>query len=185
MFKLLINRQPAMIGLNISKARVDLQTTPGQVNIETTPAMLDIQSPDPVLHIDQRQCFADKGMKSIDTFMTDWVAESRSDFISGLSRMVAQGDQLAAFKSCSIADVVNADAGQMPDFAVKCVPQQPPEISCEVYQVQFNNQAGEVHFEYIPARVEANSQPGQVETYLLQKPSLEINWVGENIDTRA
>ncbi|NLW90813.1 MAG: hypothetical protein GXY34_04360 [Syntrophomonadaceae bacterium] len=185
MLELRINRQPAMIGLNITKAQVDLQTTAGQVNMETTPAKLDIHSPAPVLHIDQRQCFADKGMKSIDRFMSDWVAEAHSDFVTGLSRTASEGDQLARFRSCSIADIVNSDSGQMPDFVLKSVPQQPPEIWCEVYPVQFNNQAGEVHFDYIPARVEANSQPGQVETYLLQKPFLEINWVGKNIDTRA
>jgi len=174
-----------MIGLNIIEARVDLQTTPGQVNIETTPARLDLHSPTPVLHIDQRQCFADKGLRNIDAFMANWVAEAQSDYMTGLSRVVSNGNQLAGFKNCSIADIVNSGSGQMPDFATKCVPQQPPDIYCEVYPVQFNNQAAKVNFEYIPARVESNSQPGQVETYLIQKPLLEISWVGKKLDTRA
>lgn len=185
MLELRINRQPAMIGVNITQARVDLQTTPGQMNIETIPARLDIHSPAPVLHIDQRQCFADKGMRNIELVLADWVAEARADFASGLSRIASEGDQLVDFKNCTIADIVYSTIGQMPEFNIKSVPQQPPEISCDVSPVQFNNQAGKVNFDYIPAKVEENSQPGRVETYLLQEPVLEINWVGQNIDTWA
>ena len=183
--KLRMDQQPALIGLDITKAKVQLQTTAGRVEIETNPAQLDIQSPDPQLHIDQSQCFADKGFKSISRFMTDWVAEARSDYMSGLARIVSKGNQLAKIKGASIADIAGSGVGELPRFNVQAIPKQPPVITCEVHPVQIDYQAAKVNTNYIPAIVESNNQPGRVETYLKQKPALKINWVGNNVDSIA
>jgi len=183
--ELRINRQPALIGLNITQAKVQLQTTPGRVEIETIPAQLDIQSPRPQLHIDQSQCFADKGFKSPERVTADQVSKAQADYMSGLDRIASEGDQLSKIKATSIADIAGSHSGQQYDFNVQCVPKQPPIINCEVYPVQFNNQAAKVNVNYIPANVELNYQPSQVETFLRQKATLEINWVGNNIDSRV
>jgi len=183
--ELRIDRQPALIGLNITKAQVQLQTDPGRVEIVTSPAQLDIQSPDPRLHIDQSQCFGDKGFKSISRFMNDWLAEVQSDYMSGLARIASEGDQLAKIRGSSIADIASSHFCQQRDFNLQMIPKQPPVITCEVYPVQIDYQAAEVNINYMPASVESNNQPGQVTTYLIQKPALDINWVGKNVDTRA
>jgi hypothetical protein len=174
-----------MIGLNITKAQVRLQTTPGRVEIDTSPAQLQIHSPSPQLHIDQSQCFADKGYKYPARFMADQVADAQSDYMAGLGRVASEGDQLAKIKGASVADIASSHFCQQKTFNMVSLPKQPPEINCEVYPVQLSYQPAQVNTNYIPAIVESNSQPGQVETYLLQKPSLEINWLGNNIDTGA
>lgn len=176
--ELRINRQPALIGLNIAKARLEFQTTPGQVDLETTPGQLDIKSSAPRLHIDQSQCFADKDSKSPAQFAAGQVAEAKSDYMAGLNRRVAEGDQLAQIIGPSIIDIIKSQFNQQKAFNLQCVSVKPPEISCEVYPVEINYQAAVIQNNYRPAYVEYNSQPGKVETYLIQKPFLEISWVG-------
>jgi len=185
MLRLNMHQQYAQIGLNITKARLQLQTTPGKPEIQTIPAQLDIRSPRPQLHIDQSECFADKGYKSPFRLGDDLAAEAWSDYSAGIARMASEGDQLADFKNNTIANVVSSHFCQPAEFNVQCVPKQPPIINCEVYPVQFNNQAAQVNINYVPANVESNYQPGVVETYLRQKATLEISWVGNNIDSRV
>ena len=186
MLQLQINQQYAQIGLNIQKPMLDLRTTKPQIELDIKEPRVQIHSPRPEIYIDQSQCFADAGKRSPLEFSWYYSDIARSDAAAGIDRIVSEGDMLAAIENgTTIADVAAMAVEENVDFNVTAIPKQPPKIDWNIQPVQIELERGSVDLKLHRGHIENNFQPGKINVYLAQKNFIEINWVGENLNTRA
>lgn len=183
--ELRITQQYARIGVNTTPVSMNFQSSRAKIESTTVPAQLEIESPRPVLHIDQSQCFADAGLKSPSCFTAERAAEGHQGIMEAIERISAKGDQLAKIKGASVADIALQRTTETHVYDVKAIPQQPPEIRCEVYPVKFDYQPAQIERTVTPASIDTAITPGRVDIYLLQQNHLEINWRGNNYDQTA
>ena len=174
MLRLNINQQYAQIGLNIKEPQIKLHSTLPRVEHQTTPAVLEIESPQPVLHIDQTQCFAESGLKNNAALREDLLSLAKSNILKDIAAIAGDGDQLARIKGPSIAEVI---AGRKkPDlaFTMVAMPQSRPQISFETYPPTVNYRPAVLDFNLNEGTVDSNLDWGKVDLYLQQKNSIKM-----------
>ncbi|WP_054693825.1 DUF6470 family protein [Syntrophomonas palmitatica] len=180
-----IHQQFAQIGLNIKEPRLNLRSTLPRIEIESKPAELSLVSPRPKIHIDQRQCFADAGLRSPETLTDYLVGQAWSDFYSALAQRSSEGDELARIKGSSLGDLAVSRTRNYKNFDAKAVPQQPPKISFETYPVQGEYQPGEINLRLLSGNVQSNLDWGKVEIYLRQKNFIRFEFAGNVVNLVA
>ncbi|PKM77592.1 MAG: hypothetical protein CVU90_07010 [Firmicutes bacterium HGW-Firmicutes-15] len=187
MIQLRIEQQYAMIGMDIRKPSINLHSTLPSIELQTSPAELEMESPRPRIHIDQRQCFADAGLKSPSVLSEDCVARARSQALEGIGRRVSEGNQLAKINGATVADVAGNSYifEDKVDFNCTAIPKQRPEISFDLQPVAVNFRRGEVQLQLRRGTVENNFEWGKVDIYLRQKNYVKMYCAEPNINASA
>ncbi len=179
--QLQMRSQMALIGLEISKPFLHLRITKPQINLEIKEPELHIRSLRPVLHIDQTQCFADAGKRTLSAFTAYYADRGWADALEGIARRAQEGDMLAQIhKGYTIEKLAAQNLGEIADFNVTAIPKQPPRVWFDTYPVQYEFNPGDVDTRLQRGRVEGYFQWGKVNIYLRQKNYLEINWVEDS-----
>lgn len=174
MLQLNINQQYAQIGINTKPPQIKLHSTLPRVEIQTTPANMEIQSPQPVLHIDQSQCFAEAGLKSTAALREDLVAQAKSDALEAIATMANDGDQLAKIVGSSIADVIANKWPKYRDSTMVSMPASRPQISFETSPINYSYNPAVVDLHLNRGVADSNLDWGKVELYMLQKNSIKM-----------
>lgn len=184
--QLQMRSQMALIGLEISKPFLHLRITKPQINLEIKEPELHIRSLHPVLHIDQTQCFADAGKRTLSAFTAYYADRGWADALEGIARRAQEGDLLAQIhKGYTIEDMAAQDLGKVDEFNVTAIPKQPPRIWVDTYPVEYEFIRGYVENRAQMGSVEGELQRGKVDVYLRQQNYLEINWVENKINMVA
>lgn len=175
------------IGIQTQNAKLELSNC-GKTDftINHTEPKLELHTTQAKVYIDQSRCFADEGLKGIKDLMDDMVSQAQAQAFQYIAKKAEEGDSYARIENGGkpILDAMKQDLYQTVDYNIGLMPTQGPEITVEPGEVETNLIRGEVNatFNYVP--IEGAYTPGKVSFDLLQKGSVEIEYVGKNIDTK-
>lgn len=180
-----INQQYARIGLNIKEPAIRLHSVQPELKMESSPGQLTMRSPRPKLHIDQRQCFADAGLRTPEMLRDYLLEQAQQDLLEGIGSIAANGDALAKINGPDIIDIIASKSDKKRDYNVTAIPKQPPQITFETFPVEVAFQPGVINYDFQRGRVDNNFEYGRVEVYLLQKNFVRFACPGKLLDATA
>jgi hypothetical protein len=158
------------IGLSISH-------TEPQIQMNSTPAKI---------YIDQTQCFADAGRKNNKDFAEEKSQMSAQNVMDYIGKMSSNGDRLAKIEQGGKRnlEIIHEEQYNTVDYNIGLIPQHRPEINAERGDVNIEVIKGKIDNQYEQIPLKMQCTPTQVNIYLLQKGSIDIEYVGKNIDTK-
>lgn len=183
-----ITQKYAKIGIQTTNANLDLKNC-GQTdfNMRHTDPKVQIHSTLPKIQIDQSACFADEGLKGIKDFMADVVQKGRQAAFNYIGKEAQEGDSYTQtqYGGRAILNAIKNDMYRTTDYNVAAMPQHRPDIRLQRGEVNINAIKGEINTSYNNIPVEGTYTPGGVNFYLLQKNSIDIEYIGKNVDTKV
>lgn len=178
----------AKIGLQTEKPIQKIEQPRATLTIEQPPADLHIETTPGKLTIDQTQARADVDLKSVFRRTEDAAQQGYQDWLAGLARISAQGDQLMMIENGGnpIADQAKEN-GESPiyEFNIGWIPSHG--------SVKINYQPANVNIDWKlnKPKIEATINkpiheytPGKASAYLAERNSLTIDFVGINVDQK-
>lgn len=182
-----INTTPGQIGIKTKWATLDLKQPKADMDVKTDMPKVQIKTTDPKIKIDQKQCFAEAGIKSPIECSRENSQIARSAAMQGIARRADEGNQLADIHLGGDPIVEQAAASGdifLREFVFGFIPKSRPKI--DVVE-------GKVDVKYIPGKVNLNvkvNKPilnvnhGKVDIYMKQWPDIKIEYFGESLDTK-
>lgn len=180
-----ITSQPAILAWDSKKAQLDQEGNGAlTLDIQMQKPQLSHQTRNPKITIDQTEPFAEAGLKGIRAFMDDSVSFAKQKWSEGVNRIVSDGNQWIDIHTGAdpIPDQAEYNAFGMfeKEFNFAMIPTSRPKIDV---------QRGEVNFDYNPGKVVNNTQvekikmnysPWQINRYMKQYHSVQINFEPSN-----
>jgi len=154
--------------------------------MKQTPARLEIKTEQPRVLIDQTQCFAEAGRKSLFELSLENTAISRQRILEAIGRLAQDGDLLMRIENGfdAIPTIAEQNAWPEIDYNLGLIPQSRPKIDV-MGSLEINFIPGKVEINVQPQKPEIKYTPGAVEIYLAQRASISIRYLGEKIDYQA
>ena len=181
-----VSQTPAQMGWDVQKASLS-QSGNGAwaLDIEAQKPMLEITSKKPQILIDQRQPFAEAGLKNIQAFMEDATALSRQIWIQGIARIVSDGNTWINIHTGvdPIPDQAIYNAYEMFDkeFNYGTIPTSRPRIELDEGRINYRFIKGEVINRSTPVKVQMDYQPWRINYYMKQYNSIQFNYIKSNV----
>lgn len=175
-----ITSKPALLGMETKNAKLTWKSELPVVELESKDVNLNMEVTLPKIRIDQSQCFSESGLKSIRELNAENAQRSVSDMYESIGRIVEQGNELTNFYSGGnvIADqgYNNAYTQFDKDYNMVTMPRSRPNITLERGKVSINPTKPEIIATPRLSKIDAEYQPGKVDIYLRQKPSINIEY---------
>lgn len=186
MIQVRIQSVQPQISIHKTPGRLELQAAHSRISMESEPAQLRIENSRVELSIDQSQCFADKGLRGLSSFLADCVQRGRQAALECAGRYASEGTELAAIeKGGRIENVVGRTMDEDFGFAMDTVPKQRPEVSWNVTGTSISHQPRESHTSASPPDLQISYQESQLKISLERAGSVEIDFVGGIFDASA
>ena len=181
--------------ITTTRALLDIQRTSGKLEIQQPKAgmELDIEHPQLEMHtehgqviIDQRQCFAEAGLKNVFELTRENRDLAQQKLMQGLERIVRQGNELASIHNNydPIPDQAQENAYSLDDVEVNIgtIPMSRPKIDFTGGKVDIRVKEGKVNLQVKVNKPVIHFTPGKIEVYLKQKNSINIEYVGHKLN---
>lgn len=177
----------ALIGIDSTRAKLSIEQPRAVFEMKQKLPKVDIKTELGHIIIDQRQCFNEAGLKDNTAFAEYVVQESRQAVLEGISRVSYEGDMMAAIetKINAVAEIAASNSIRMYDFNVDFIPKSRPKIDFTDGGLDIQLERGYVDLRVIPQKPVINYEPGKVDIYMRQYPSISFRYVGNNVDTRV
>lgn len=183
-----ITQTHPQIGIHTQNAKLELSNN-GETDytISHTEPKISLHTTQAKVFIDQTRCFADEGLKNLKDFMAEIVAKAKSQVFQYVAKKAQEGDSYASIENGgnAIIGAIKQDMYETVDYNIGLVPSQGPEISVQMGEVRSELVRGEVNTSYNNVPIEGSYTPGQVNFNLLQKGSINIEYVGNNVDAKV
>ncbi|MDK2919036.1 MAG: hypothetical protein PWQ37_1769 [Candidatus Petromonas sp.] len=183
-----INTSPALIGINTTPGKMEITQPKADINMNTEHPRIEIHSEQVRVQIDQYQCFAEAGLKNYLDLTKETVQLAKQAAMQGIERIVRQGNELAAIENGldPIPNQAEENAFELfkKEFNFDLIPKSRPKIDFKGGTVDIKVHEGKVNMDIKVNKPQINYTPGKVEIYLRQKNSIDIQYVGGNMDTK-
>lgn len=183
-----INHTWPLLGIQTQSAKLNLSNNfVSDFKISHTEPQLQIQSTKPKLHIDQTKAFGDEGLKSIQDLMDQFSQDGKQAVLNYIANKVEEGNRIGSIEygGNPIADMARESGLKQRDFTIGIMPEHPPEIQVEEGEVKFDLIRGKVNTEYNHVPIEMNYIPAEIKYYMIQNGDLNIEYRGNNVDTKV
>jgi len=177
LLRLSIRQTYASIGIETRKANLNMESPPGQLEVQSTPSSMRVHSSPGLLEVDSSKAWMALGKGNHLEWLNLISSQMHQEFLSNVSRIVEEGNQLAQFKKNTIADMMRNRTQE--ESSLKYL----GDASNSNVDLNYNPAKTEVEWDphkvdihYNPQKVQASYEPGKVEIYLKQKNSLNM-WV--------
>ncbi|KXG76336.1 DUF6470 family protein [Thermotalea metallivorans] len=184
-----ITTTPALIGIHTTKGSLEIQQPKADMELMIVHPKVEIHSQQIRVQIDQRQCFAEAGLKNILDMAIDTTAYAKQRVAEGIDRIVRQGNELASIhlNTNPIAD--QAEENSMVfgnhEFNFDIIPKSRPKIDFVGGNVDIQIIEGKVNSEVQVNRPMINYIRGNTEIYLRQKNSIHMEYMGNHLDVKG
>lgn len=175
----------AQLAIETRKAQMNMNSTQPKLNINKVDTRLEMESELPKVLIDQYQCFAEAGLKNNMDILLEAKQLAMQKAAEYTAKIVADGNRLAAIESGDnpIPDFAERDAFPEKEFGYGTIPTSRPKIDVKGH-LTIKPVHGKLEFNNEPGSLNVDVTPHEVNIYLKQKPSVEIEYLGEKVDTR-
>ncbi len=170
-----INHVPSQLEISCQRAAMEIQQELGQIELKRVP---------PAVKIDLKEAFGDLGMRKPDQAAQKATQDAWRTYYRGLARVVQEGDRLSRIERGGhpLIDILRENFNQQKELNVTAAPKARPKIEMVGGELYYHYHPGGVSIEVQPQPPEIRYHPGKVDIYLLQKPRLEIEVIGVNVD---
>lgn len=187
--RLVVESQPARIGMQTRNASVQRQTTLPKVELQTEQARVEVESTLPKIQIDQRQCFSESGLKGILELTAENAANSVSEMYASIGRIAEQGNALTEIQNGGnvIADQAyyNAYDQFLKDYNLVTMPKSRPKITLQEGAINLKVKGGTVSKNYVKGEIQTEYNPGKVEIYMLQERMFNLRFEKSQLDMKG
>ncbi len=180
-----INYTQGLVGLDINDPEVTVQQTKDNIQINQQQDRLEISAKPAELETSSYPSRADMGYLNISDRKDTIVSEGQQTALQAIAKYANEGDQLADFQNFDISDLArqNSRPGrQQLELGYK----RGPEHTYTPGQLEINHQEIPVQVTTERAgqanKIGVNLQRGNVNSYLLQEPDLEITAPGVRLN---
>ncbi len=181
-----ITSQFALIGIQTTLGKMEIQQPKAEMHFNTEHAKVEIHSEQIQVQIDQTIPFAEAGLKSPMDESRDLAAFSRQQAMEAIAHISRQGDELGAIenKTNPVPDqaIENAFERIQVETNIDLIPKTRPKIDFIGGNVDIQVKEGNPNL-----RIEVNKpivhiEKNKVEAYLRQRNSIQIEYVGKELD---
>jgi len=184
-----IHQNYGRIGLQTQNAQLSIQQPKAQITMHQELPKLQIERTPLELHIDQQDCWNEVGLKNMDALIRDNAQDGKQVALEGIGRRAEEGTRLMSIENGGnpIIEMVKEVNNPPPrPVNIAFLPQSRPKIDFTGGGVHFSLKEGRVDWEVIPQKpIIEVSQYQSVEVYMLQQPSISIEYLGNNLDRRG
>jgi len=179
-----ITKNDALIGINITPLKMNISQPKADFEMRQKPARVIIKSEPLQIKIDQSQAFNEAGLKDNAAFSEDMVARSKQAAAEGLSRIVSEGNSMAAIESGgnAIAEIAAANSIQIFDWNIDFIPKSKPVIDFIGGNIDISVDEGYVDIKTKPNKPIIDVEVGSVDIFLRQKPDIKVEYLGKEVD---
>jgi hypothetical protein len=179
-----ITKTDALIGINTTPTKVYIQQPRADFELDIKDPKVEIHTEQVQIRIDQSQCFGEAGLKNNTALREDLANRSQQALAEGVSRIVAEGNQMAAIenRSDAIAEIAFSNSIQVLDWNIDFIPKSRPQIDYVGGTVDISLDAGYVDIKSKPNMPIIDVEVGDIEFYLRQETSIKFEYVGNNLD---
>ena len=186
------------LSINTTDIRLEYERIASSLSIETRSAKLElhqkhakvnIKTEKPRILIDQYECFASAGLKNNYDFIREAAQRGYQNAIEVIGKKAQDGRMLAAIEKGGnpIAVIARRDSFPEHEFGLDFIPKASPkfDVTGDLQIEPERNWEGVnngVEGNYVPGNVNIGYTPGKVSVNVLQYPSVEIKYLGNNVD---
>ncbi|ORX24535.1 hypothetical protein BVF91_01260 [Thermoanaerobacterium sp. PSU-2] len=171
------------IGIDTIPAAINIHNQNADLNIHQEMPKVEIDQKLPQVHIDQYQCFYESGLKSVFDLIHDEAERSYQIGLEAIGKIAEDGDALASIENHQnvIPELASQAGVENIDFNVDLMPKSRPKIWFDGY-LNINWQDGKAYIDVTPKKPEIDATRANVNIYMLQYPSIKIDYIGQNVD---
>ncbi|MGB3367257.1 MAG: DUF6470 family protein [Acidaminobacteraceae bacterium] len=181
--------QNAYIGIKREDSKQSIEQPKAEVKISNKHAQVRVEATLPKVQIDQKQAFAESGLKGILQLSSDNSDEAMSRMAANISKKVEEGNQLANIKNNvdAIAEMAfnNSTGKSKDDFNMVTMPKSGATIDVIEGTIDISVDEGSAEITVDTKKPILDYTPGKIETYIRQKNSLEITVVNDKFDEKV
>jgi len=175
--RLSIHQTNAQIGIQTNLASTDMKSPRGDLSIEQHPAVMEIESPPGELEIDSSAAWDALSLGGHLTLMNFIYSQIPGVFMQALAKKVEDGNRMAQITNSNNAFAEIASRYREESMPIQCVGDasflnvkmqyyaNPPSINIEPQKADI---------EYTPIKPQVEYNPGNVEVYIQQRNSIDI-----------
>lgn len=185
-----ITTKPALLGMETTPGKYDIQQPKADMQLNTQKPRLEMNTEHVQVLIDQYQCFAESGLKNYIDLTKDNVAFAQQKFSEAVARIVRQGDEMVSslHKGQDMIPIhaqENIVAKNDKEFNMVTMPKSRPKIDFKGGTVEINVVEGKVDLQAKVNKPKINYNRGKLDIYLRQKNSVNIEYLGNQLNQLA
>lgn len=186
-----ISHTDIKLGIESSPARLEMQSQPARMVFHQNNAKLNINTDPPRVTIDQYECFAEAGLKNNFDLLKEASSRAYQNALDFIGQTAEDGRTLASIENGGnpIAQIAARDAFPVHEFGIGFIPQSRPKIdvtgSIQIEPVlDANGATNSVTGDYTPGSLNISYIPWQLNIYVKQYPTINIQYEGNTVDTQ-
>lgn len=174
------------IGVETYASQLGIESRQSILKVHQEHVQVEIDKEEPKVLIDQHECFATAGLKNHFELAQEAAAAAARQVMEYTARYASDGDLLAKiqYKGNPIAEIARRNSFDSHEFNIDLIPKARPRIEVEGH-INLSFKEGGVQTGVEEGFMQINFSKPQIQCYLLQKPSLQIQYVGKNLDIYA
>lgn len=182
-----ITQTYGQIGIETYRSHIEIQQNPPKAHIEQRPPELTIDRKPPKVYIDQTQCFAESGLKPALQLASDFYREGLQVAFEAIGRIAQEGSRLAAIEKGGnpIPEIAGEKSRRDYEITMVQMPKSRPDIEWDMGYLHINWKPNPAKIEwetYTTAQINASRH--RVDIYMKQWPDIEIEYIGNSIDSK-
>lgn len=181
-----ITTRHGLVGINTTQGKMNINYGKSNFRIQTKKPKMNMEITQPKVKIDQSKPLAEIGLKKISDFIKTNAGKGKQVCSQGISRIVQQGNELARIETGSNAISSQARYNAFDQYKkevnIDFIPKSRPQVDLQEGKVDINLEKGEVSIQSKPQEVNLDYNVGKIEVYLRQKPFIDIEYTGNNLD---
>jgi len=182
-----IEQTYARIGLQIERAQLSIQQPKADIRMHQELPRLEIEKTPLQIQIDQQDCWNEVGLMDYRTLTGDNAKRAKQIAWEAIGKIAEEGNRLARIEDGGnpIVEMAVEISNPPPvDFNIDLIPKSRPKIDFIGGELHFHPVEGQVHLEVIPNKPIIEATQPKVTAYMLQWPSINIEYLGNNLDMR-
>jgi hypothetical protein len=187
-----IRTTPAQIDIDIIHAKLEWKTKNAELRLHQKPPEIDIKTEQPLLKIDQYQCFAECGLKNNYDFIKGQAQNGYQNLLQYIAKVAQNGDAMAQVgnQASIMLNIIRSDYMNTHEFGLGMMPKSSPKVQLTGGTIEIKaaprNGIGEINGvtgEYTDGDVNFKYTPGDVKIRMLSYGSVDIKYTGSNVDS--
>ncbi|MHB8064212.1 MAG: DUF6470 family protein [Ruminiclostridium sp.] len=180
--KIAIETIPGGLDWHIRDAKLEQRQKQGEINIETE---------QPLILIDQYQCFAESGLKNNIDLAREQAQKGYQKLLSYIGKEARDGDAMAKIghKANIMINIAKNSAVTKHEFGIGLMPRSRPKIQVTGgtvdIEAEFRNHIGEINgvtSSYKAGDMNFNYTATKVDVRMVSYGSIDIRYTGNNLD---
>ncbi|ASS73934.1 hypothetical protein CIG75_02360 [Tumebacillus algifaecis] len=177
---------PARHEINIKRPQMDMHPDRAPLELDVKDAKLELLRAAQVkIDIDTSQMRADIGYKPVVQFVSDAADKGRQDWLSGVDRIVSEGNQISRYDQGTRVGHLADQRLQRDEVSINIKPVSAPVFNVEITPRQSEFTPGHVRVNYKQWSVNTEHEWGTVTGRMIQYPDLVFSLKGNLYDTQV